>query len=134
MMKMRARLLSGAVAVVVSVSSVFALGGPALASEVPVRAEVSQSSVDLPISQQQGGQNETQAVPVLGIIAAVIAVGGAYSAMGRTAGERVYHAGLRNAEYQKIKWQVRAGVIGFCGVVGGPIFMTNFENKFYSMR
>lgn len=100
-MKLQSKLVTSVVTVLVSVSSVFSLVGPAAAGEFPARAEVSQSSVEGKSSLPQGAGHEPQAVPVLGIIAAVIAVGGAYSAMGRTAGERVYHAGLRNSQYQK---------------------------------
>lgn len=70
---------------------------------------------------------------VVGIITAAIAVGGSYYAIGQVAGERAYYAGLRNPEYQQIKWGVRAGAVAAAGVVGGPIIMSGFENKFYSM-
>lgn len=73
------------------------------------------------------------AVPVIAIIGAVIAAGGAAYTMGQVAGERSYYAGLRNPEYQSIKWSVRGSVIGFLGVPLGGIFMLGFENKFYSM-
>lgn len=76
---------------------------------------------------------ETRAVPILAIIGAVIAVGGTYYGMGQAAGERSYWAGLRNAEYQRVKWQVRLAAMAPLGTVGGQIFMTGFENKFYSM-
>jgi hypothetical protein len=69
---------------------------------------------------------------VLGIITAAIGIGGSLYAGGRVAGERAYYAGLRNKTYQKIKWQVRAGVAGITPV-GSPFIMSGFENKFYSM-
>jgi len=73
------------------------------------------------------------AVPVLAIIAAAVAAGGTIYGIGQVAGERAYYAGLRNAEYQDVKWNVRAGVIGIVGLVPGGILLTGFENKFYSM-
>lgn len=71
-------------------------------------------------------------VPVLAIIGAVVAVGGSLYAMGQVAGERSYYAGLRNSEYQKYKWNYRAGAVALLGV-GGAIFMVGFETKFYEM-
>ncbi|ROS50500.1 hypothetical protein EDF50_2292 [Frigoribacterium sp. PhB24] len=62
-----------------------------------------------------------------------LTIGGSYYGMGQAAGERSYHAGLRNAEYQRVTWQVRSLALTACGAVGGPVFMTGFENKFYSM-
>ena len=76
---------------------------------------------------------ETTAVPIIAIVMAAIAVGGSYYGMGTAAGEKAYYAGLRNPEYQNVKWQVRAAAVGALGVIGGPVFMTGFENKFYSM-
>lgn len=73
------------------------------------------------------------AVPVLAIIAGAIAVGGGIYAIGQVAGERAYYAGLRNSEYQQVKWGVRGSVIGMVGLIAGGILMTGFENKFYSM-
>ncbi|TWX38708.1 hypothetical protein ES689_08835 [Frigoribacterium sp. ACAM 257] len=76
---------------------------------------------------------ETAAVPIIAIVMAAIAVGGSYYGMGTAAGEKAYYAGLRNQEYQNVKWKVRTAAMGALGVVGGPIFMTGFENNFYSM-
>lgn len=84
--------------------------------------------VDADLDELDGG-----AVPVLGIIAAVIAGGGAVYTMGQVAGERAYYAGLRNPEWQRVKWSARGTAVGLLGVVGGGIFMLGFENKFYSM-
>lgn len=76
---------------------------------------------------------------VIGIIGGAMAIGGGLYAAGQVAGERAYHAGLRNSYYQQIKWQVRSGVIGYASSIGlagsiaGGIVMTGFENKFYSM-
>lgn len=72
-------------------------------------------------------------IAFLPIILGVIAVGGAYHAMGSVAAQKVYHAGLRNAEYQRIKWQIRAAIMVPLGSIGGPIFMVGFENEFYSL-
>jgi len=76
-------------------------------------------------------QAETR-VAVVPIIMASIAVGSSYYGMGQIAGERCYRAGLRNAGYQNVKWQVRATAVSTLGV-GASVFMTGFENKFYSM-
>lgn len=70
---------------------------------------------------------------VIGIIGAAVAVGGALYGAGQVAGERAYHAGLRNPKYQEIKWTVRTGVLASVGLVAGGIVMSGFENKFYSM-
>ena len=72
------------------------------------------------------------AVAVIGIITGAIGIGGSLYAGGMAAGERAYHAGLRNKTYQKIKWQVRGAVAGITPV-GSPFIMAGFENKFYSM-
>lgn len=72
-------------------------------------------------------------IAFLPIILGVIAAGGAYRAMGAEAAQRVYHAGLGNAEYQRIKWQIRVAIMVPLGSVGGPIFMVGFENEFYSL-
>lgn len=69
---------------------------------------------------------------VVGIVLGAMKIGQSLYGAGRVAGERAYRAGLRNGTYQKIKWQVRAGVVGF-SPLGGPIVMAGFENKFYSM-
>ncbi|MDZ5145944.1 class IIb bacteriocin, lactobin A/cerein 7B family [Microbacterium testaceum] len=63
---------------------------------------------------------------------AIAAGAGIYGA-GQVAGERAYYAGLRNPAYQANKWQFRAAAVGLAGVIGGPILVTGFENKFYSM-
>jgi hypothetical protein len=96
--------------------------------------------LEMPISYTTIGEDEFDDIEggitvgaVVGIIGAAIAVGGAYYAIGQRAGERSYYAGLRNPKYQEIKWGVRAGAIALAGPVGGPIIMTGFENKFYSM-
>lgn len=78
--------------------------------------------------------NEKQTrVGVIAIIGAVILAGGTAYAMGEKAALRCYHAGLRNGEWQNVKWQARAAVVGMIGPVGGGIFITGFENKFYSL-
>lgn len=80
-----------------------------------------------------GADYETRAVPVIAIITTVILAGGAAYAMGEKAALRAYYAGLRNGQWQSVKWQARATAVGMMGPVGGPIFMTGFENKFYSL-
>lgn len=69
---------------------------------------------------------------VVGIIGGAMAIGGGLYHAGQIAGERAYHAGLRNKTYQKIKWQVRGAVAGM-SPAGSPFIMSGFENKFYSM-
>jgi hypothetical protein len=69
---------------------------------------------------------------VIGIIGGAMAIAGGLYHAGQVAGERAYHAGLRNKTYQKIKWQVRVGVAGM-SPAGSPFIMSGFENKFYSM-
>ncbi|CYV64687.1 TPA: hypothetical protein U1673_000133 [Streptococcus suis] len=76
-----------------------------------------------------GGEIAT--ATVLGIISAAVAAGGAAYGAGLAAGTRVYYAGLRNSQYQKIKWQVRAAAL-VVGNVWGGIFMTGFKNAFYA--
>lgn len=71
--------------------------------------------------------------PVIAIVGAVIAAGGAAYGMGQVAGQRSYYAGLRNPEYQTIKWNVRGFVLGTLGAPLGGVFMIGFENQFYSM-
>jgi lactobin A/cerein 7B family class IIb bacteriocin len=71
------------------------------------------------------------AVAVVGIIGGCVGtVVGLYN-IGYAGGLRAYYAGLRNANYQNIKWQVRAGVVGLFGLVGATV-MVGFENGFYS--
>ncbi|KJQ55159.1 hypothetical protein [Microbacterium sp. SA39] len=76
---------------------------------------------------------------VAAIVTTAVAAGGATYAVGQAAGERAYHAGLRNSYYQQVKWQVRGTVVGFAssiglvGTIAGALVMTGFENKFYSM-
>ncbi|ROR80781.1 hypothetical protein SAMN06295974_2054 [Plantibacter flavus] len=67
------------------------------------------------------------------ILTAVIAAGGAADYMGSQAAQRMYYAGLRFAEYQEIKWSMRAMVIGAIGPIFGSVFLLAFENKFYSL-
>jgi hypothetical protein len=81
----------------------------------------------------ESADNDTQVVPVIAIITTVILAGGAAYAMGDKAALRAYHAGLRNGYWQSVKWQARVTAIGLMGPVGGSIFMTGFENKFYSL-
>lgn len=129
------RVASAAVTMTIATSSVLCSGGTARAVELhapdagtPIAAT---SAAFVPSPGEK--DSEQRAVPILAIIGAVIAIGGSYSAMGREAGERVYHAGVRNAAYQQVKWKVRAAAVAACGAVGGAIFMTSFDNQFYSM-
>jgi len=92
----------------------------------PVTAEVTAGSLE---PEEGSVPDEKQArVAVVPIITAVILAGGAVYAMGEKAGERSYHAGLRRAG-----WQARATALSMLGPVGGTVFITGFENKFYSM-
>lgn len=68
---------------------------------------------------------------VLGIVSGVIAMGGAAYGAGTAAGTRAYYAGLRNSEYQRIKWHIRAFAVA-TGHVFGAVFMSGFENAFYA--
>jgi hypothetical protein len=74
------------------------------------------------------------AAGVIAIIGGAMGIGAGLYTIGQVAGERAFHAGLRNRQYQSIKWSVRAGVNGFAGPIAGSILMAGFENKFYSMR
>ncbi len=76
---------------------------------------------------------EGGAVPVLAIIAAAIGSLGALYAAGTYAAQRCYYAGLRNPEYQQVKWNVRGGVLGIAGIAAGGAVLLGFENQFYSM-
>ena len=76
---------------------------------------------------------ESRTIPIFGIVAAAATVGGSIYGAGQWAGERMFHAGLRRAEYQRVKWQVRSAAVGVFSLAGAPIFMTGFENKFYSL-
>lgn len=67
------------------------------------------------------------------ILGAVVTAGGSADFMRKAAAQRMYHAGLRNPEYQQIKWSVRAMAIGAIGPIFGVVFMTSFENKFYAL-
>ena len=110
--------------------------GPASAEVTAGHGHGSMGSETLSTTAVLDGQShvgQERAVPILAIIGAAIAVGGSYYAMGERAGQRAYYAGLRNAEYQRVKWQVRGYLVAVFGPVGMPIFMTGFENKFYSM-
>ncbi|MGK9148034.1 hypothetical protein KXS11_10455 [Plantibacter flavus] len=69
----------------------------------------------------------------LAIVTAVIAAGGAADYMGQQAAVKMYHAGLRSAEYQQIKWPMRVAVANLLTPVFGGIFMVAFENKFNSL-
>jgi len=60
-------------------------------------------------------------------------VGGSAYKMGQVAGRRSFYAGLRNAEYQRIKSAVRATARAASGAAAGLVFMTGFENEFYSL-
>lgn len=68
---------------------------------------------------------------VLGTVSGVIAMGGAIYGAGTAATTRAYYAGLRNSEYQRIKWQIRAFAV-VLGHAFGVAFMTGFENAFYA--
>jgi len=97
---------------------------PLLASQIQTLAAA---------QEEDPGGHQERAVPIFAIIGAVIAAGGSYYVMGEPAGQRAYYAGLRNAEYQRVKWSVRSFMLSVFGPVGIPIFMTGFGNKFYSM-
>ncbi|MBP1240345.1 hypothetical protein ABID92_002043 [Frigoribacterium sp. PvP120] len=129
------------VAAAVTVGLVFGGGSPVSASTTqaeiegqtmaPLTAEVTAGSLE---PQEGSVPDEKQArVAVVPIITAVILAGGAVYAMGEKAGERSYHAGLRRAGWQNVKWQARATALSMLGPVGGTVFITGFENKFYSM-
>lgn len=70
---------------------------------------------------------------VTAIIGAVIGTGAALYRIGEISAERAYGAGLRNDEYQTIKWNVRGFALGTLGAPAGGIVMLGFENKFYSL-
>lgn len=67
----------------------------------------------------------------LPIITAVILAGGAADGMGRQAAIKLHDAGLSQAEYEGIKWGLRAAVIELLTPIFGGIFMVSFENTFY---
>lgn len=69
---------------------------------------------------------------VIGIIGGCFAIGAGIHEIGRIAGERVYHAGYPNSEYQKYKWAIRAGVIAINPIIGALV-MTGFENRYYEL-
>jgi hypothetical protein len=129
------------VSVALTVALVFGGGLPASASTVG--SGVLADTPTLPTAEltsdnlrpeTDAGEGEKQArVAVIPIITAVIVAGGAAYGMGEKAGARCYHAGLRNAGWQNVKWQARATAMGMIGPVGGAVFITGFENKFYSM-
>ncbi|RWZ52506.1 hypothetical protein ELQ90_00665 [Labedella phragmitis] len=87
---------------------------------------------DVPNDELDGIDGGIGAIAVIGIIGGALGIGGSLYAGGMAAGERAYHAGLRNKTYQKIKWQVRGAVAGM-SPAGSPFIMAGFENKFYSM-
>ena len=72
----------------------------------------------------------------IGIVLTIIGIAIAASALAYNAGtwadERLYWRGLRNKKYQKYKSTIRTLVLGVGKYFGG-LFMTGFENKFYSM-
>jgi hypothetical protein len=132
------------VAAALTISCVF--GGASAATASPVApsefvevagatASVAEGDRDSMRGEELGSvDRETRAaVAVIPVITAVILAGGAAYAMGQKAAERLYYMGLRNPQWQRVKWQVRTTALGMLGPVGGPIFMTGFENKFYSM-
>lgn len=86
-----------------------------------------------PVVEDEFDDVDGGAVPIIAIVGAVIASIGASYGGGQVAGERAYYAGLRNPEYQEVKWNVRGFVLGIGGPVLGGAFMLGFENKFYSM-
>lgn len=110
-----------------------ATGAVSAQAATPHRAVTTMTEASPDVAPTSDTKAETRVVPIIAIVGAVIAVGGTYYGMGQAAGERSYWAGLRNAEYQQIKWQVRIAAMAPLGTVGGQIFMTGFENKFYSM-
>lgn len=69
---------------------------------------------------------------IIGIVAGCFAIGCGIHEMGRIAGERVFHAGYPNSEYQKNKWAIRAGVIALNPALG-TLVMTGFESRYYEL-
>jgi hypothetical protein len=135
-MKIAVRAGRAALALGLTSTLVWTGVGPASAldssgPERPVLHPQIQTLAAAPEEELAGDQE--RAVPIFAIIGAALALGGSYYAMGERAGQRAYYAGLRNAEYQRVKWSVRSLVFSALGPVGMPIFMTGFENKFYSM-
>lgn len=70
---------------------------------------------------------------MLAIVGAVLATGMAADQAGRTAGARVYYAGVTLTQYQGVKWQTRATAVAALGVIMGPVFMASFEATFYGL-
>ncbi|MGG7507504.1 hypothetical protein [Plantibacter sp. YIM 135249] len=130
------------VGVAVALTATITLGGglPATADAVhpddstPVAVEPSPAEMRVEIATGENpafDADATRAVPIFVIIGAVISGGGLAYNMGVNAGERVYHNGIRNPEYQANKWGIRAMVIAALGPVAGGLFISGFENKFY---
>lgn len=65
---------------------------------------------------------------VTAVVAIILAV-----SIGPASGERIYHSGLRNPNYQSAKWTVRIVSVALGGPVLGPSFMFGFEKGLYSM-
>ncbi|MBD8101884.1 hypothetical protein [Plantibacter sp. CFBP 8775] len=116
-------------------SVVLAQTGPASASE-------RESSSGGPVSTAAAAEPsdlstdtiETHGAPlVLAIVGAVLATGMAADQAGRTAGARVYYAGVTLTQYQGVKWQTRATAVAALGVIMGPVFMASFEATFYGL-
>ena len=124
---------------VVLVAASPCIGGIAVPAHASVLPESEDGSLSRPVSTTgteltpDSDSAETRVAPFLAIIAAVIAAGGTAHAMGTEAAKRSYYAGLRNTEYQSIKWNVRAFAVGLIGPVLGITFMVGFENQFYLM-
>lgn len=72
-------------------------------------------------------------IGVLAIIAAAAAAGATAHAAGTEAAKAAYYAGLRNPQYQAVKWQIRALGVSIFGPVLGGGFMLGFQNQFYPM-
>lgn len=72
-------------------------------------------------------------IAVSTIIELIIAAGGLTYAAGYEAGKSAYYKGLRNDEYQRIKWDLRWAVLSLPGgtsIVAG-IVLWGFQNGFY---
>lgn len=122
-------------AAALTITSAMSAGATQLTDEDPAHSlsATTQVSEDEALVDVSPSDVDTQAVPVIAIIIAMIAMGGSAHAMGTEAARKAYYAGLRNAEYQSIKWTVRATVVTALGPALGGTFMVGFENQFYAM-
>lgn len=140
-MNITKQAMGAGASVALTIGLIFGCGLPASASAaepltLSEKASLSTSKTvpDTLSSETSPNTDEKQTrVGVIAIIGAVILAGGTAYAMGEKAALRCYHAGLRNGEWQNVKWQARAAAVGMIGPVGGGIFITGFENKFYSL-